>query len=105
MGAKKYEIRRFTKFYCKQRAKKDEAERKYLKNKLQNLGMFQIIVTICKATILLKTKLKKHMKKRQKAQEKEPNACGRKKVKNHPNSDQRTYCKQPGNQASELDSE
>ena len=37
---KQYEIRRFTKFYCKQRAKKDEAERKYLKNKLQNLGMF-----------------------------------------------------------------
>ena len=40
MGAKKYEIRRFTKCYCKQRAKKDEAKRKYLKNKLQNLGMF-----------------------------------------------------------------
>ena len=44
-------------------------------------------MTIGKATILLKTKLKKHMKKRQKVQEKESNTCGRKKVKNHQNSD------------------
>ena len=33
----KYEIRRFTISYCKQRTKKDEAERKYLENKLKNL--------------------------------------------------------------------
>ena len=33
----KYEIRRFTISYCKQRTKKDERERKYLENKLQNL--------------------------------------------------------------------
>ena len=33
----KYEIRRFTISHCKQRTKKDEAERKYLENKLKNL--------------------------------------------------------------------
>ena len=33
----KYEIRRFTISYCKQRTKKDEAERKYLENNLKNL--------------------------------------------------------------------
>ena len=33
----KYEIRRFTISYCKQRNKKDVAERKYLENKLKNL--------------------------------------------------------------------
>ena len=33
----KYEIRRFTISYCKQRTKKDEAERKYLENKLKIL--------------------------------------------------------------------
>ena len=33
----KYEIRRFAISYCKQHTKKDEAERKYLENKLKNL--------------------------------------------------------------------
>ena len=33
----KYEIRRFTISYCKQRTKKDEGERKYLENKLKIL--------------------------------------------------------------------
>ena len=33
----KYEIRRFTIFYYKQRTEKDERERKYLENKLKNL--------------------------------------------------------------------
>ena len=33
----KYEIKRFTIPYCKQRSKKDEAERKYLENKLKIL--------------------------------------------------------------------
>ena len=33
----KYEMRRFTIFYCKQRTRKDELERKYLENKLKNL--------------------------------------------------------------------
>ena len=33
----KYEIRRFTIPYCKQRTKKDEAEKKYLENKLKCL--------------------------------------------------------------------
>ena len=33
----KYEMRRFTIFYCKQRTKKDKRERKYLENKLKNL--------------------------------------------------------------------
>ena len=33
----KYKIRRFTISYCKQRNKKDVAERKYLENKLKNL--------------------------------------------------------------------
>ena len=33
----KYEIRRFTISYCKQRAKKHEAERKCIENKLKNL--------------------------------------------------------------------
>ena len=33
----KYGIRRFTTSYCKQRTKKDERERKYLKNKPKNL--------------------------------------------------------------------
>ena len=33
----KYEIRRFTISYCKQRNKKDVAERKYLENKFKNL--------------------------------------------------------------------
>ena len=33
----KYEIRRYTISYCKQRNKKDVAERKYLENKLKNL--------------------------------------------------------------------
>ena len=33
----KYEIRRFTISYCKQRTKKDVAERKYLENKFKNL--------------------------------------------------------------------
>ena len=32
----KYEMRRFTISYCKQHTKKDERERKYLKNKLKN---------------------------------------------------------------------
>ena len=36
----KYEIRRFTISYCKQRNKKDVAERKYLENKLKILRMF-----------------------------------------------------------------
>ena len=46
--------------------------------------MFQIIMTIWKATIILKTKLKKYMKKREKSQEQEANFCGTK-VKNHQN--------------------
>ena len=33
----KYEIRRFTISYCNERIEKDEAERKYLENKLNNL--------------------------------------------------------------------
>ena len=33
----KYEIRRFTISYCKERTKKNEQERKYIENKLQNL--------------------------------------------------------------------
>ena len=33
----KYEIRKFTISYCKQRTKKDAAERKYLENKFKNL--------------------------------------------------------------------
>ena len=33
----KYEMRRFTIFYCKQRTRKDKLERKYLENKLKNL--------------------------------------------------------------------
>ena len=33
----KYETRRFTISYCKQRTKKNEAERKYLENKLKIL--------------------------------------------------------------------
>ena len=33
----KYEIRRFTISYCKQRTRKDVAERKYLENKIKNL--------------------------------------------------------------------
>ena len=33
----KYEIRRFAIFYCKQRTKKAERERKCLENKLKNL--------------------------------------------------------------------
>ena len=33
----KYEIRRFTISYCKQRTKKDVRERKYLEKKLENL--------------------------------------------------------------------
>ena len=32
----RYEIGRFTIFYCKQRTKKDVRERKYLENKLKN---------------------------------------------------------------------
>ena len=34
---RKYEMRRFTISYCKQRTKKDERERNYLENKLKNL--------------------------------------------------------------------
>ena len=33
----KYEIRRFTVSYCKQRTKKDKQEGKYLENKIKNL--------------------------------------------------------------------
>ena len=33
----KYEIKRFTISYCKQRTKKDKQERKYLENKIKNL--------------------------------------------------------------------
>ena len=33
----KYEMRRFTIFYGKQRTRKDKLERKYLENKLKNL--------------------------------------------------------------------
>ena len=33
----KFEIRKFTIFYCKQRTKKDERGRKYLENKLKNI--------------------------------------------------------------------
>ena len=36
----KYEIRRFTISYCKQRTKIDERERKYLENKLEAMRMF-----------------------------------------------------------------
>ena len=39
-----------------------------------------------KAIIILKTKLKKYIKKGQKVQEYEANACGTKKVKNNQNS-------------------
>ena len=50
--------------------------------------MFWIIMITCtcKATMTLKTKLKKHMKKGQKAQQQKPNACGMKKVQNYRNS-------------------
>ena len=65
----KSEIRRFTISYCKQRTKKDVRERKYIENKLKNLRMFQIMMTIWEASIILKTELKKYMKKRQKAQD------------------------------------
>ena len=39
-GLLKYEIRRFTISYCKQRTKKDVRERKYIENKLKSLRMF-----------------------------------------------------------------
>ena len=65
----KSEIRRFTISYCKQRTKKDVRERKYIENKLKSLRMFQIMMTIWEASIILKTELKKYMKKRQKAQD------------------------------------
>ena len=65
----KSEIRRFTISYCKQRTKKDVRERKYIENKLKNLRMFQIMMTIWEASIILKTELKKYMKNRQKAQD------------------------------------
>ena len=68
-GLLKYEITRFTISYCKQRTKKDVRERKYIENKLKNLRMFQIMMTIWEASIILKTELKKYMKNRQKAQD------------------------------------
>ena len=65
----KYEIRMFTISCCRQRTKKDEAETKYLENKLKNLENVLDNYDNLESYHILKTKLKKYMKKRQKAQE------------------------------------
>ena len=65
----KYEIRRFTISYSKQRTKKDDAERKYLENKLKNLKNVLDNYDNLESYHNIKDKSKKYMKKRQKAQE------------------------------------
>ena len=81
----KYEIRRFTISYCKQRNKKDVAERQYLENKLKNLENVLDNYDNLESYHNIKNKIEEIYEKRQKAQEKEANAYGTKKKKNHRN--------------------
>ena len=66
----KYEIRSFTISYSKQRTKKDEAEGKYLENKLKNLENILDNYDNLESYHNIKNKIEEiYMKKRQKAQE------------------------------------
>ena len=65
----KYEIRKFTISYCKQRTRKDVRERKYLENKLKTLENVLDNYDNLESYHNIKDKSKKYMKKRQKAQE------------------------------------
>ena len=65
----KYEIRRFTISYCKQRTKKDEVKRKYLENKLKLLENVLDYYDNLESYHSTKYKIEEIYEKRQKAQE------------------------------------
>lgn len=63
--------------------KKMQQKESNLKTNQEALRILQIVMTVLKVSLILKIKLRKYMKKSQKAQEQEANDCGTKKVKNH----------------------
>ena len=65
----KYEIRRFTIYYCKQRTIKDERERKKFENKLKNLEHVLDSYDNLESYHNIKDKIEEIYEKRQKAQE------------------------------------
>ena len=108
----KYEIRRFTIWYCKQHTKKDVAEKKYLKKNYKALRILGIIKAIYKATTLLQTKSKKYMKNDRRHKNKKEMLVLQRRWKIIENvftlgktTDLKIYCKKPRNHALEQDSE